>query len=188
VHEQLAQAHEAAGNLAAALHHLRAAQACGRRLQDLPAQRRIRALIKREELSRARRFQHPMALAMVDIDHFKRVNDEFSHGVGDAALRVVAHLLRDACRGSDVVGRYGGEEFLVVLAETTPSQAREVCEKLRQRVAGHDWRGVHPALAGVTVSIGVAGFEAGAVAVDLVDRADRLLYQAKRDGRNCGRG
>lgn len=142
------------------------------------------------ETERARRFGHPLAVAMVDVDHFKAVNDGLSHAVGDAVLRQLAGLLRSGCRASDVVGRYGGEEFVLILVETTAAQALEACEKLRERVAAHPWGAVHAALPGLSVSIGVAGFEAGAAQAqdDLLARADQALYRAKHGGRNrvCG--
>lgn len=140
------------------------------------------------ELERARRFGHALAVAMVDIDHFKSVNDLHSHAVGDAALCVVARLLREGCRASDVVGRYGGEEFLLVLVETAGAPAHGLCDKLRQRIAAHDWAALQPGLAPVTVSIGLAALQADDDLRSLLARADRQLYSAKQAGRNrvCG--
>ena len=140
------------------------------------------------ERERARRHGHPLSVAMIDLDHFKSINDRCSHHVGDEVLRRLGRLLRDTCRQGDLVGRYGGEEFLVVLVETPLASARQVCEKLRRLVAGLDVQGLHPSLARVTVSIGVAGDAEDPVATDLVQLADRELYRAKREGRNrvCG--
>jgi diguanylate cyclase (GGDEF)-like protein len=108
--------------------------------------------------------------------------------VGDAALRTVARLLRDGCRGSDVVGRYGGEEFLLILVETTPAQARTLCDKLRQRIARHDWAALHSGLGPLTVSIGLAGLDGDGPVDELLACADRQLYRAKHGGRDrvCG--
>lgn len=108
--------------------------------------------------------------------------------MGDAVLRTLAGLLRANCRASDVLGRYGGEEFMLILVESSLPQALEACEKLRERVARHDWAAVHPALQALSVSIGVAAFEAGAPDEGLVQAADQQLYRAKHGGRNrvCG--
>ncbi|MBQ0944559.1 GGDEF domain-containing protein [Ideonella sp. 4Y16] len=140
------------------------------------------------ERERARRHGHPLAVAMIDLDHFKAINDRCSHHVGDEVLRRIGRLLLQTCRQGDLVGRYGGEEFLVVLVETPLAAARGVCEKLRRLVATMDVEGLHPTLSRVTVSIGVAGDAADPVAEDLVQAADRELYRAKREGRNrvCG--
>lgn len=123
-----------------------------------------------------------MALAMLDIDHFKSVNDRFGHAVGDAVLVAVARLLGANLRGDDLVVRIGGEEFLLVLPDATVERALEVCERLRQRIAAHGWELLCPALQ-VTVSIGVAS----APPLDLstlMRRADAALYAAKHAGRN----
>jgi diguanylate cyclase (GGDEF)-like protein len=140
------------------------------------------------EWERALRFGRALTVAMADIDHFKRINDRFSHAVGDEVLRTVARILRENTRGVDAVARYGGEEFCLVLVETAQDAAVCLCERLRERIARHDWSAIHPALA-VTISIGVAGLEEGMDAPDaLLAAADARLYQAKRAGRNrvCG--
>lgn len=124
----------------------------------------------------------PLALALLDLDHFKHVNDRFGHGVGDRVLIALAQMLRENTRASDVLARIGGEEFLVVLPDTEPERAREVCERLCQRVAAHPWDGVAPGL-GATLSIGLA--HAPGYALDeLFERADAALYRAKQRGRN----
>ena len=152
-------------------------------LTGLANRRWLDAQLDRER-ERARRYRHALSVAMIDIDHFKSVNDRFSHRVGDEVLRRVGRLLRDACRGGDIIGRYGGEEFMVVLVETPLATALTVCEKLRQRVAGLDLSDLHPDLARVTVSIGLAGDAEDPVAADLVHAADQQLYRAKAEGRN----
>jgi diguanylate cyclase (GGDEF)-like protein len=148
------------------------------------ANRRCLDLQLPQELARARRFGHPLTVAMVDIDHFKSVNDLHSHAVGDAALCRVARLLREGCRASDLVGRYGGEEFLLVLVETAGAPAHSLCNQLRQQVAAHDWSALQPGLAPVTVSIGLAALQPGDDLLSLLGRADRQLYRAKQNGRN----
>ncbi|NDY91170.1 tetratricopeptide repeat-containing diguanylate cyclase [Ideonella livida] len=152
-------------------------------LTGLANRRWLDAQLTRER-ERARRYRHPLAVAMVDLDHFKRINDRCSHPVGDEVLRRVGLLLRDACRSGDIVGRYGGEEFMVVLVETPLSGAHVLCEKLRQRIAALDFTDLHPSLSRVTASIGVSGDAQDPVAADLVRRADQALYQAKATGRN----
>lgn len=136
------------------------------------------------ECERARRYHHAIAVAMVDIDHFKSINDRFSHRVGDEVLRRVARLLRDSSRRGDIVGRYGGEEFMVVWVETPGEQALAVCEKLRQRVATLRLDDLHPDLKTVTVSIGLAAAAHDPVDAELVAEADRQLYRAKAEGRD----
>lgn len=124
----------------------------------------------------------PLALAMVDLDHFKRVNDRFGHAVGDAVLVALAKLLRENMRGDDLIIRTGGEEFLLVLPEALPERALEVCERLRQRVAAHGWELVAPGLR-VSLSIGLAAAPPYDLRT-LIARADAALYAAKRGGRN----
>ncbi|GAA1639505.1 hypothetical protein GCM10009828_080020 [Actinoplanes couchii] len=123
------------------------------------------------------------AILLVDVDHFKRVNDEHSHLVGDQVLRQLAVLLRDACRDDDTVVRFGGEEFAVLLSETDLATAASVAERLRARVAAFDWTSIAAGLA-VTASAGLAlGDESGDPSVVLA-RADERLYAAKHAGRN----
>lgn len=141
------------------------------------------------ECERARRYRHAIAVAMIDIDHFKSINDRFSHRVGDEVLRRVARLLRDSCRRGDVVGRYGGEEFMLVWVETPIEQAIAVSDKLRQRVAALPLDDLHPDLKSVTISVGLAGAGADPAGHELVDaelvaRADGQLYRAKAEGRD----
>ncbi|MGC4078917.1 MAG: GGDEF domain-containing protein [Rubrivivax sp.] len=126
--------------------------------------------------------QRPVSLAVVDLDHFKRINDRYGHALGDRVLVAIARLLREGLRQNDVLARVGGEEFVVVLFDTAPALALEVLERLRHRVEGHAWTGYADGLA-VTLSIGVAhapGYELA----PLFERADRALYRAKADGRN----
>lgn len=131
----------------------------------------------------ARRYNEPLAVVIGDIDYFKRINDCFSHAVGDEVLRQVAELLRSSVRKSDVVARYGGEEFVIAFPRTGLAQALELCDKLRQRVQEHPWEKIHPELK-VTMSMGLhTGLDAGNAEKMLV-HADRRLYESKAGGRN----
>ena len=148
-----------------------------------------RALTERltAEMERALRYDGTVALLLLDLDHFKRVNDTYGHLVGDAVLRGVAGLLAEEVRACDVVGRYGGEEFLVVLPETDDDGAAAFAERVRERVAAHEFRGRDDGRAlRLTASIGVATFPAARIesVEDLFARADAALYRAKADGRN----
>jgi len=140
------------------------------------------------EIERARRYGLALSVLMIDLDHFKRVNDTRGHLTGDDALRQVAQLLRSVMRSVDVVARYGGEEFLVVLPETAAAGAMSFAERVRERVADHDFAAGGDPLS-VTVSVGVATVDPGTEtdADDLLARADAALYRAKRDGRNLVR-
>ncbi len=131
----------------------------------------------------ADRHGQSLALAMADLDHFKVVNDAHSYSVGDEVLRTFARLLSENARASDLVVRYGGEEFLLVMPQTTLDQAVLVCERLRRAVADHDWGLVVPGLR-VTVSVGVSSTVQSAGLVTLVSAADSALHQAKRTGRD----
>ncbi|MFZ5550551.1 MAG: diguanylate cyclase [Pseudomonadota bacterium] len=125
----------------------------------------------------------PVAL-LCDIDHFKRVNDQLGHEVGDRVLVDVAEALRRATRTSDVVARWGGEEFLVVLTGTPPAEAMELAERLRQRVAQAGSAGAAAPLGGVTMSVGLAALHAGESAAEWLRRTDAALYRAKHAGRD----
>jgi two-component system cell cycle response regulator len=133
-------------------------------------------------VSRARRHGHQLALLMIDADRFKSVNDDHGHAVGDVVLRELAARLRERVRREDVVGRWGGEEFVVALPETTPDAAAAVAEALRAAIATRPIE-AHDAVLDVTVSIGVAAWT-GQELDELVGRADRALYAAKAAGRD----
>ena len=125
----------------------------------------------------------PLSVAIADLDHFKKVNDELGHQIGDQALRQSAAVMRLSCRNSDLVARVGGEEFALILPGMTRADAIEFCGHLREGFAAHDWRTIHPALA-ITISIGVAQWDGSAELDELVHTADSQLYRAKRAGRN----
>lgn len=128
----------------------------------------------------------PFSLAIIDADHFKRVNDSLGHAMGDEVLKTLARLLQQSCRQGDVLARLGGEEFVLLLPRAEGqalSQAQRGCERLCQRVAHHDWSSLHPELA-VTISLGLADRPQAPTWPALLERADQALYQAKREGRN----
>jgi two-component system cell cycle response regulator len=144
--------------------------------------RRFFELRMAEELERARRFDAGMAVIMVDIDNFKRLNDEFGHLLGDEVLRQVSSIFHQQLRKTDVVCRYGGEEFAILLSQTDPEHALTVAEKLRNVVEEWHFPGVPRA---VTISAGAATFpDHGVTRDELVKAADAGLYSAKQAGRN----
>ena len=131
----------------------------------------------------ARATGSPLSVAMMDLDNFKQVNDSHGHAVGDQVLLALSNVMRSHTRGSDLAIRMGGEEFMLVLPDTTAERAADVCERLRVRVASHNWDSVVPGLR-VTLSIGLTS----SPPVDpqtLALRADEALYRAKAAGRNC---
>ncbi len=145
-----------------------------------------RELIRRAEieLERARRYQHPTAAIMLDVDHFKKVNDSYGHAAGDRVLVMLAQLLTRELRVSDLVARYGGEEFMLVLPETPLDKAINIAERIRDTVTNTPVM-VDGQTIRVTISLGVTSSEsAGQDFESLLKAADRLLYQAKQLGRN----
>lgn len=137
-----------------------------------------------QEVSRARRYHHPLSLFMIDIDDFKRYNDTFGHLAGDWALQDLATILRESCRQTDLISRYGGEEFTVILPETPASGAMVVAERIRRAVERESQtrlRFRRP----LTVSIGIAVYPwDGDSPQALLARADERLYKAKAAGKN----
>lgn len=134
------------------------------------------------EFDRAVRFKRPLTVVMADLDHFKSINDRFSHAVGDDVLRIAARLIRTAVRSVDVVARYGGEEFALLLPETPLDLALLVCEKIRHAIAAYPWSEVHPELQ-LTASFGCAD-DTAAGPLQMLHAADQMLFEAKRSGRN----
>jgi diguanylate cyclase len=133
------------------------------------------------EFARRQRSRGAASLLMVDIDHFKGVNDRYGHLVGDEVLRGVAKVLRDTLRQSDAAGRFGGEEFGVLLPDTPVAGALAIAERIRERVAA---AALVPGGTACTISIGIAPADGARSHLDWIDRADRALYAAKEQGRN----
>jgi two-component system cell cycle response regulator len=143
-----------------------------------------------EEVARARRSREPMACLFLDVDHFKGVNDRYGHQVGDRVLRKVANLIREQLRSTDVLGRYGGEEFAALLVNAPQAAALEIAERIRAAIEAQRFPLAEDGSLAATISIGVASLdttaenETGRLAAALVERADQALYQAKSEGRN----
>jgi len=141
------------------------------------------------EVTRAVRTGTPLAVALVDIDHFKVVNDTYGHLAGDHVLRALSDALRGQLRGYDLAGRFGGEEFILLLPQTREEDARAVAERLRTQIAGMevpaDGDPDCPILVRITISVGVAALDSGSRELtDLMAAADAALYYAKETGRN----
>ncbi len=136
-----------------------------------------------EERARSARYKHPLSLAMLDLDHFKAINDRFGHAVGDEALQRAAAVMRRVVRRQDRVGRYGGEEFGVLFPETGLDEALSVAERLRREIASEE---IHAGEERVElrVSCGVAAWRPDESIDATLRRADAALYQAKQAGRN----
>jgi diguanylate cyclase (GGDEF)-like protein/PAS domain S-box-containing protein len=138
------------------------------------------------ELRRAARSQHPLAVLMIDLDHFKRFNDTFGHDAGDALLRELGSLLQSHVRGSDIACRYGGEEFAVILPDAPIAAAQERADLIRKSAKHLDTRHHGQALGAITLSVGVAVFpDHGDAPFTLLRTADQALYRAKAAGRDC---
>lgn len=142
----------------------------------------------KKELDRVRRYKHAVSLIIFDIDHFKQINDSYGHEAGDLVLKMVAKKSAASLRASDILGRYGGEEFAVLLPETSVQEACRVAERLREKIAGYKVPCSNERVS-VTASFGVTGASAGQNfrLKNLIRKADEALYQAKADGRNCVR-
>lgn len=176
------RAHKRALELAGELQRLATTDA----LTGLPNRRQLMFAMD-TEVRRAERSGRPLALALLDVDHFKTVNDTHGHPAGDEVLRCVADELRKVTRGGDVLGRFGGEEFAVLMPETSLDQARQAGERLRAAIAKRTIHYPDGTIGRVTVSAGVA-LLAGEEGCDLlISRADTALYEAKADGRNLVR-
>jgi diguanylate cyclase (GGDEF)-like protein len=146
--------------------------------------RRYLAPRLREELERARRSGDALSVLLLDLDHFKRVNDEHGHAVGDAVLSAFADLVRGCVRSVDVLVRRGGEEFVLILPRTGVSAARAVAERIRRKLGAEPLQPRAGVLLTQTVSIGVASWDREEDAEALEERADRAMYEAKSRGRD----
>jgi diguanylate cyclase (GGDEF)-like protein len=150
-------------------------------LTGLANRRTLEHLLPRE-IERARRYAHPISVAFADIDHFKLVNDRFGHAIGDLVLKRIAQIFLEQCRTMDVIARFGGEEFVLVLPETSLEDAIQLCERIRASIEQHDWNSIRPGLE-ITMSFGVNA-ETALEAEAMLDAADTQLYTAKQRGRN----
>ncbi len=131
------------------------------------------------EFNRSQRYKTPFSLAMIDIDHFKNINDTLGHQFGDFVLKEISQIIQQAFRKTDIVYRYGGEEIAILMPETDSEHAFLPLERLRQKISSHDFGGEN-----VTVSIGVAGYKNNNSASEILKSADNMLYKAKNSGRN----
>jgi diguanylate cyclase (GGDEF)-like protein len=137
-----------------------------------------------EELLRSSKFKLHLTFVMIDVDNFKSFNDQYGHLVGDAILREVARVIKETIRSMDFIGRYGGEELCIVLAETDKDQALLAAERIRQAVEGRSIR-VYDEVMKVTISIGLSTYPKDAQTdKSLIEKADKALYKAKLSGKN----
>ena len=146
--------------------------------------RRFLPTVLRREIELATRNRTPFSLLLLDLDHFKAINDGHGHDAGDRALQHVAGLLGQLTRGSDYLFRYGGEEFVVVLVAASESQATVIAESLRRQIAQSPVALANGQVLALTASIGVAGHDGHPDYERLMARADAAMYEAKRSGRN----
>lgn len=133
-----------------------------------------------EELERSKRFGHPLGVILVDVDYFKNVNDAHGHQAGDRVLVEIAGILKNNVRKIDTVGRWGGEEFMIICPETAREDSEKVAQTLREKIAAYDFHVAEQ----ITACFGVSAYNAGESITKVVARADEALYKAKRNGRN----
>lgn len=146
--------------------------------------RRFAMEVAQHEAAVFQRGGRPLAVAIGDVDHFKRINDHHGHAVGDTALRAIARVLREGVREIDHVARWGGEEFLILLPATDGEEALRVCERLREDVHGLSAENVAGADLGMSITVGVAVLQADEPIEQALLRADRAMYEGKQAGRN----
>jgi diguanylate cyclase (GGDEF)-like protein len=148
------------------------------------ANRRLMLDRLKAEEALAKRRAMPFSIALIDVDHFKRINDDFGHDVGDTALTEIAQTMSGTLRAYDICARWGGEEFMILFPETTGEMARDIADRLRTLVYSLQLRSIpekHP----FSVSIGIAEHRIICDVTETVKRADQALYDAKHAGRNC---
>jgi diguanylate cyclase (GGDEF)-like protein len=157
------------------------------RTDDLTGLLNRRALIERleEETRRSQRYRSDLALIIADIDYFKEINDTYGHDAGDKVLQIISGLIKNLLRQTDIIGRYGGDEFLLILPQTSKKGAIEIAERIHSAVKDYDMHiGVERPVK-TTVSLGVAQFDIDEEDINnLIKRADNALYIAKGRGRN----
>lgn len=154
-------------------------------LTGLPNRRDMLERLK-SEISRAQRSNQVFSVLEIDIDHFKHVNDNYGHIVGDQILASIAELMQTSLRSCDTCARWGGEEFLVLLPDTDSNGARVIAERLRQEIAGYTFKS-HEQSLNKTISIGGMCYRSIQTLDELLQITDNMLYQAKISGRNCVR-
>lgn len=137
------------------------------------------------EFKRSKRYNNPLSIAIADIDFFKQVNDNYGHSCGDYVLKEVAYLIANNFRQTDLIFRYGGEEFVIILTETSGENALIPLERLRKKVENHNFKFNNQNIK-ITLSIGVAS--KAETHQEMFDEADKYLYYAKKSGRNMIRG
>jgi diguanylate cyclase (GGDEF)-like protein len=133
-----------------------------------------------QEIQRVERYDRPLSIALLDIDHFKRVNDTYGHDTGDYVLRRITELIKENIRITDILARYGGEEFVVILPETDVKGTNRQIERMRKTIEKTSFDGV----GNLTISAGITSYTGGDSCKSMVTRADKALYLAKEDGRN----
>jgi len=148
-------------------------------LTGVANRRRLDDMLARE-INRFVRYGRPLSVLLLDVDHFKAINDAFGHSVGDIVLMEIARMIAEGVRQTDMPGRWGGEEFLIICPETDITGAIALAELLRNRIAEH----IFPEAGNVTISSGVATLTNGESSKDFLRRVDQALYQAKDGGRN----
>ncbi|MDH4108070.1 MAG: GGDEF domain-containing protein [Gammaproteobacteria bacterium] len=139
------------------------------------------------EIENAHRYGREFTIALADIDHFKSINDRFSHAVGDRVLARIAEILVSRCRKTDMVARYGGEEFLICFPDTSTEFAEQICSQIRLAVEEANWSGIHPGIPeaiDITISFGIAEIGDDSRRTTVLSEADTRLYKAKHGGRN----
>jgi diguanylate cyclase (GGDEF)-like protein len=142
--------------------------------------RRYISELSSKEIKEAKRYEKNLSIAILDIDYFKNINDTYGHNIGDSVLKVFSKIISENIRDSDLFGRWGGEEFIIVFTNTSLDQAYEKCLKLKELIENYKFEKVHK----ITCSIGVASIDASDRIYDIIERADKALYEAKQSGRN----
>lgn len=146
--------------------------------------RRHMTYLVEKELARFQRNGHPVAFMVLDIDHFKAINDQYGHETGDRVLEDVASIIKAQLRTQDLIARWGGEEFLAVLPDTGLQSAQASAERVREALLAHDWRAPNGEQIDITISAGVSEFRGNDDLNSAINRADRALYRSKELGRN----
>ena len=158
-------------------------QATHDQLTDMPNRRAFDSWLA-HNFATYKQQNRPLAIAILDIDHFKRINDNWSHIIGDKVICTIAELLKNGCQENQHIARWGGEEFTIVFADKTAGEAKIICEALRESIAQHDFSAIGEGLS-VTASFGLSDSTNVGDYDRLLSRADQALYKAKNSGRNC---